>query len=102
MKKMLQSLKKGDVTKILKELHGWSVNTGGTQLSKILRFENHDDALEYIAKITAHAQVLNHHPDILFTYKKLKVTLSTHEAKGITQIDIELAKRIDSLTRSGQ
>ena len=97
MKKSLVLLKKAELKKLAKVLPSWTINAKETELSQTLTFENHLDALVCIARITVHAQVLNHHPEIVFTYKKLKIKLTTHDLKGITQLDVEFAKRIDTL-----
>ena len=102
MAKSLTLLKKTDLLKNLKKIPQWSIPAKGTLLQKSIVFTDHIDALVFIARITVHAQVLNHHPEIIFTYKKVKVILTTHECKGISLLDIEFAKRIDLLiTKSG-
>ena len=53
--------------------------------------------LAFVAKVAVHAEVMNHHPDIELSYGKVKVKLSTHDAKGLTTLDFELAKRIDGI-----
>jgi 4a-hydroxytetrahydrobiopterin dehydratase len=98
MKKIL--LKK-EIQKLMKKFDSWTLNTKNTQLSKTFIFSDHINALVFIARITVHAQVLNHHPDIEFSYKKVKITLTTHNHKGLTKIDFDLAKKIDSIKISG-
>jgi len=98
MIKKIKALSKSEIAKQLKKVVAWSTNSKGTQIVKSATFDNHIDALVFIARITVHAQVLNHHPDINFSYKKVKVTLTTHEVKGLSAIDFEMAKRIDSLS----
>lgn len=90
----IQLLKPKVITKELKQLPSWKLSASKTTLMRTFTFNSHIDALTFIARITVHAQVLSHHPDITFTFKKVKVLLSTHEAKGLTALDIELAKRI--------
>ncbi len=90
-------LKKAELKKLSKVLPLWTLNTKETELSQTLTFANHLDALVCIARITVHAQVLNHHPEITFTYKKLKIKLTTHDLKGLSQLDVEFAKKIDTL-----
>lgn len=90
-------LRRSELKKALKALPDWTLNGKGTHMSLLRTFPSHIDALVFIARITVHAQVLDHHPDITFTFKKVKVTLSTHEAKGIAKKDIELAKKISGL-----
>lgn len=94
-------LKKTELTKKLKALKEWSLNTKGTFISRTFTFKDHINALVFIARATVHAQVLDHHPDIEFTFKKVKVTLTSHDLKGLTQKDIDLAERIDAITKGG-
>lgn len=90
-------LTKTDLKKLLKKVDAWEVNPKNTVLSQTRIFKNHIDALVFIARVTVHAQVLDHHPDILFTYKKVKLSLTTHDLKGLTKKDFDLAERIDSI-----
>ena len=92
-------LTKAEITKTLKSLNGWTLNAKGTALSHVYAFSNHIDALVFIARITVHAQVLDHHPEIIFSFKKVKVTTTTHDAKGLTAKDVELARRIHTILK---
>lgn len=97
--KQNELLAKTDISKALGKLEGWSTNPKTTKLSFVRTFENHLNALNFIEQVTHYAQELNHHPDITFTYKKVKISLSTHTVKGITQKDIALAKKIGSIRK---
>lgn len=101
MKKDSVLLKKGERSKLLKKVPLWSLTPKETALVRTFVFTSHVDALVLIARITIHAQVQNHHPEILFTYCKVKVTLTTHDAKGLTLKDIRLAEKIDTLKIGG-
>lgn len=90
-------LVKKDVEKKLKALSEWKPNTKHTQIVKTFSFPNFVAALAFLAKITVHAEILDHHPDIELSYGKVKVKLSTHSEKGLTKKDFELAERIDKL-----
>ena len=92
-------LTKTQITKYLKNLDGWLLSTKGVSLQQTFQFKDHVSALVFIARITVHVQVLNHHPEINFTFKKVKVTLTTHDLKGISSLDIQLAKRIEQLQK---
>jgi 4a-hydroxytetrahydrobiopterin dehydratase len=94
-------LKSVELKKALKALPLWSVNPKATVLSRTFSFDNHIDALVFIARATVHAQVLDHHPEILFTFKKVKISLTTHDIKSITKKDIELAQKISSISTKG-
>jgi 4a-hydroxytetrahydrobiopterin dehydratase len=93
-------LTKGALKKEMKLLFDWRHNPALTQLSLSCTFKSHIDALAFIARVTVIAQVLDHHPDIHFSLQKVKLTIATKGAKGVTKKDIELAKRIDALKRA--
>lgn len=94
-------LNKTALTKHLKLLPDWVLNAKSTQVSKTFTFRDHIDALVFIARATVHAQVLDHHPEIVFSFRKVKVQLTTHDVKGISVKDIELAQRIDKIKNGG-
>lgn len=101
MKKDGVILKKGERTKLLKKVPLWALTQKETALTRTFTFKSHIDALVLIARITVHAQVQNHHPEIVFNYCKVKVTLTTHDVKGVTSKDFELAQKIDTLRIGG-
>jgi len=75
---------------------GWSINREETPaLSKQYTFKNFIEAMEFVNKIAELAEEAKHHPDISISYNKVTLTLTTHDAKGLTEKDVTLAKRID-------
>lgn len=96
MKKKL--LKTKEITKYLKEFSGWTVNKAETQMSKTFNFPNFVTALAFCAKVAVHAEVLGHHPELELSYGKVKIKLTTHEIKGLSKLDFDLAKRIEGLS----
>lgn len=94
-------LKKGEIKKLFKKVPLWVLNTKETNLSRLFTFKNHIDALVFVARTTVHAQVQDHHPEIVYTFKKVKVVLTTHDVKGLTKNDFELAQKIDTLSHGG-
>jgi len=94
---MKKALTKRQVASALKKLPDWTLNKAGTQIARTFSFETHVDALVFIARITVHAEVLKHHPEVVFTHQKVKIKLMTHDADNqLTQLDIDVAKRIDA------
>ncbi len=91
-------LTEAQILKKLASISGWMTNKKQTELSKEFNSDSFVDGLSLIARITVHAELLNHHPTIELSYKKVKVTLTTHDAKGLTLKDFELAERIDKLS----
>lgn len=79
----------------LKGLDGWAVVNG--KLHKDFQFEDFNQAFGFMARASMHIEKMNHHPEWFNVYNKLSVDLMTHDAGGITQNDINLAKILNSL-----
>jgi 4a-hydroxytetrahydrobiopterin dehydratase len=69
----------------------------GNQIVRQLKLPSFADAISFVNMVAQLAEELNHHPDILIHYREVTLTLSTHEAGGLTKADFDLAKRIDAL-----
>jgi 4a-hydroxytetrahydrobiopterin dehydratase len=54
------------------------------------------DGIDFVVRIAGLAEAANHHPDVDIRYTKVTVTLSTHDAGGITVKDLDLAKEIEA------
>ncbi len=79
----------------LKSLDGWSVING--KLHKDFQFDDFNQAFGFMARASMHIEKMNHHPEWFNVYNKLSVDLMTHDAGGITQNDVNLAKIFNSL-----
>lgn len=76
-------------------LPGWTKDGNG--LVKNFKFQNFREAMSAMLSISYEAEAINHHPEWSNVYNKLSIRLSTHDAGGITEKDIELAKRIENV-----
>jgi 4a-hydroxytetrahydrobiopterin dehydratase len=61
-------------------------------------FDDFNAAFGWMTRVALVAEAMNHHPEWSNTYNKVEVTLATHDAKGLTRRDIELAQRMDQMT----
>ncbi len=95
----LRLLTKRQLDKATKKLVVFELDNKRKKLAAIFKFAKHIDALVFIARITVHSEVHQHHPQITFTHNKVKVVLTTSELKGISKLDITLAKKIEKLKR---
>ncbi len=93
-----KKLKQSDIEKKLKKLPEWNVNTKVTEISRTFPLRSFITGLSFIAKIAVHAELMNHHPDIELSYGSVKVRISTHDIKGLSNLDFELAEKIDKIT----
>jgi 4a-hydroxytetrahydrobiopterin dehydratase len=93
----MKPLTQKQIAKYLKELPLWELTKKSTHISKTFKTKTFVQGLSFVAKVTVHAELLNHHPTVELTYSSVTVTTSTHDARGLTKLDFELAKRVDNL-----
>jgi 4a-hydroxytetrahydrobiopterin dehydratase len=79
----------------LKNLKGWTVVNN--KMHKEFEFEDFNQAFGFMTRAAMHIEKMNHHPEWFNVYNKIIVDLTTHDAGGITQNDINLAKILNSL-----
>ena len=81
----------------LSALQGWSVING--KLHKDFVFDDFIEAFGFMCKAAIHIEKMNHHPEWFNVYNKISVDLVTHDAGGITQNDIALARTLNLLEK---
>jgi 4a-hydroxytetrahydrobiopterin dehydratase len=87
------------VNDLLATLPGWRLvdRAGRLRIEKVFKTGNFQAGVAFLTRVAAVADELNHHPDVLLTYPRVTIQLTTHDAGGVTEKDFELAKRIDAL-----
>jgi 4a-hydroxytetrahydrobiopterin dehydratase len=80
---------------VLLSLKDWSYNNNG--IEKKFVFKNFSQALGFIIQVGLLAEKQNHHPELFNVYNKVDIRLSTHDANGLTDKDIDLATAIEKL-----
>ena len=84
------------LTDILGELEGWERQ--GEAITKTFTLKGWKSAMAFANKVADAATAADHHPDIhIERYKYVRIVLTTHVTKGISQADVDLAKAIDAL-----
>jgi 4a-hydroxytetrahydrobiopterin dehydratase len=81
----------------LSKLAGWSEVSGRDAIAKKFVFRDFNEAFGFMARAALVAEKLDHHPEWFNVYKTVEVTLSTHDAGGVTELDIKLAQAMDQL-----
>ena len=94
---MRQPLSDLEIQRALGGLAGWSRR--GDSITKTFTFERFPNAIAFVDRVAVLAEEMNHHPDIDIRYTRVTMTLSTHDAGGITRSDLTLAERIESAAR---
>ncbi|HXV32162.1 MAG TPA: 4a-hydroxytetrahydrobiopterin dehydratase [Sinorhizobium sp.] len=87
-----------DAAAIAEHLHrmeGWVLAEDGASIWKAFRFKNFTEAFSFMTQCALTAEKLDHHPEWFNVYNKVDVTLSTHDAGGLTELDFKLAAKMD-------
>ena len=82
---------------LLPALDGWTLAEGRDAIQKRFTFKNFVEAFGWMTRVALVAERMDHHPEWTNVYRTVDVTLSTHDAGGLTRRDIELAQRMDRL-----
>ncbi|NEP01739.1 MAG: 4a-hydroxytetrahydrobiopterin dehydratase [Symploca sp. SIO2E9] len=91
-------LNPAQINQQLQNLSGWTTN--GKQLSRTFQFKNFVEAIDFVNRLVEPSQTAQHHPDIFISYNKVTISLTTHDAGGLTQQDFALAKKISQLAQT--
>ena len=91
----LGKLSETEIQEILKELNGWTVVNG--KLHKEMEFTDFNQAWQFMTTAVVEIEKMNHHPEWFNVYNKLVIDLMTHDAGGITENDVNLAKHLDKI-----
>jgi 4a-hydroxytetrahydrobiopterin dehydratase len=92
---MPELLNAQDIKNWLKKLPEWELDK--KHIERLFEFDDFSQAIEFVNGVAEIAEEDDHHPDIDIRYNKVKVALSTHSEGGITDLDFELAEKIDTL-----
>lgn len=81
---------------MMKRIPEWEAD-GNTVLERTFEFDDFDQAVDFVNEVAEIAEEENHHPDIDIRYNKVRLALSTHAEGGVTDLDIQVAEKIDNL-----
>jgi 4a-hydroxytetrahydrobiopterin dehydratase len=81
----------------LARLSGWSEVSGRDAIAKTFTFKNFNEAFGFMTRAALVAEKMDHHPEWSNIYKTVNVTLSTHDAGGLTELDVKLAEAMDKI-----
>jgi 4a-hydroxytetrahydrobiopterin dehydratase len=79
----------------LQELKGWTLRDG--KLHREFQFKDFITAFGFVSSVALIAESMNHHPNWSNVYNKVTVDLTTHDAGGVTEFDVEFARRVNAL-----
>jgi 4a-hydroxytetrahydrobiopterin dehydratase len=92
---MSELLEADDLSAALKKCPEWEYEKKA--ITRTVEFEEFADAIDFVNDLAEIAEEAQHHPDITIRHTKVSLKLTTHDAGGVTNLDIELAQRVDNL-----
>jgi 4a-hydroxytetrahydrobiopterin dehydratase len=81
------------------QLDGWRAAEGRDAIVKSFRFADFNQAFGFMTRVALMADKLDHHPEWSNVYNRVEVLLATHDADGVTELDVRLAKFMDEVSR---
>ena len=92
-----QKLSESEIAAALKALPGWSPVAGREAIAKSFKFTDFSKAFGFMARAALKAEQLDHHPEWFNVYNRVDVTLATHDAGGVTALDVTLAAAMNAI-----
>ncbi len=92
---MSELLEAEELSIALKKCPEWELEKKA--ITRTIEFEEFNEAIDFVNDLAEIAEEAQHHPDIIIRHTRVSLLLTSHDAGGVTQLDIELAQRIDNL-----
>jgi len=86
-----------DVAEALAQLEGWTAVDGREAIRKNYRFADFNAAFAFMTRVALMAEKLDHHPEWFNVYNRVEVVLATHDAGGVTELDLQMARFMDEV-----
>ena len=86
----------------LAKLHGWTLTSGRDAIVRTFVFKDFNAAFGFMTRSALLAEKLDHHPEWFNVYNRVEVTLSTHDAEGLTENDVALAMAMNAFAHQTQ
>ncbi len=92
---MAQLLNQGEIEDRIGQLSGWELKD--KEIERIYKFKDFIEAINFVNKLVEPAESAGHHPDLAISYNQVTVSLTSHDAGGLTEKDFEMAKTISQI-----
>jgi 4a-hydroxytetrahydrobiopterin dehydratase len=76
---------------------GWTFEDGGKALVRTLKFRDFSEAFAFLTRVALHAEKVDHHPEFTSVWNRVDLRLTSHDAGGVTERDLNLAAAINDL-----
>jgi 4a-hydroxytetrahydrobiopterin dehydratase len=98
---MIEPLNAAERAGLAEALPLWTLVDGRDAITRSLRFSDFTEAFAFMTKVALFAEKADHHPEWSNVYDRVDIVLTTHDAGGLSQRDIDLARQIDRVVRAG-
>ncbi len=95
----MKKISKAELTKKLKRLSGWKIVKGRSAITKTFKFSDFQEAFGWMTSMAIYAEKKDHHPEWFNVYSTVEVTLSTHDAGGVTNLDLDMAREMNQKSK---
>ena len=89
-------LSQADLDALLAELPGWALRADGKAITRTFKFDDFNAAFGFMARVALYADKADHHPEWFNVYNRVEMTLTTHDADGLSARDAGMARAIES------
>lgn len=90
-----EKLSDSEIANRIESLEGWTRD--GDAIERSIEFDGFNEAIGFINRIAEYADAADHHPEIFNVYNQVDLTLTTHDAGGLTEKDFDLAEEINGV-----
>jgi 4a-hydroxytetrahydrobiopterin dehydratase len=94
---MADMLKPEELASARTKLTGWTIAEDEKRLTRSFAFKDFSEAFGFMTRVALLAEKAGHHPDWSNAYNRVEIALSTHDAGGLTEKDVDLARKISAL-----
>ena len=81
----------------LSGLKGWTLAREGKAIARTFEFGDFSEAFAFMTRVAMIAEARDHHPEWFNVYNRVEITLTTHDADGLSRRDVKMARKIDAL-----
>jgi 4a-hydroxytetrahydrobiopterin dehydratase len=93
----VEKLGKSEAENAVAQLEGWEFDRDGDAIRKVFKFADFTEAWGFMNRVALIAEKDDHHPEWFNVYNKVEITLTTHDARGLSERDVKMAKAIEAL-----
>lgn len=97
---MVKKLDAAERQRFFEDFAGWSPVSGRDAAAKSFKFRDFNEAFGFMARVALAAEKADHHPEWFNVYNRVDIVLTTHDAKGLSERDVSLARFIEAAARS--